>query len=75
MLGSTIHSHYKIVKFLGMGRSGEAYLAEDRDLPHRPPCFVKKFQYPGNNSLDRPLAHKLFELQGETLKRMVKCIW
>jgi serine/threonine-protein kinase len=53
-----------------MGRSGEAYLAEDRDLPSRPPCFVKRFQYPGDNGFNRPLAHKLFDLQGEILNRL-----
>jgi eukaryotic-like serine/threonine-protein kinase len=63
MLGTTLHSHYKIVKLLGMGRSGAAYLAEDIDLPAHPPCLVKKFKHVDDNSIERLLIQQLFELQ------------
>ena len=63
MLGTTIHSHYKIVKFLGIGRSGSAYLAEDLDLLEHPPCLVKKFQDNNDSSIAKPLIQKLFEVQ------------
>jgi eukaryotic-like serine/threonine-protein kinase len=63
MLGTTLHSHYKIVKLLGMGRSGVAYLAEDIDLPACPLCLVKKFKYIDDNAIERSLIQNLFELQ------------
>jgi eukaryotic-like serine/threonine-protein kinase len=63
MLGTTLHSHYKIVKLLGMGRSGAAYLAEDIDLPTYPTCLVKKFKHIDDNSIERLLIQQLFELQ------------
>jgi eukaryotic-like serine/threonine-protein kinase len=63
MLGTTLHSHYKIVKLLGTGRSGAAYLAEDIDLPTYPPCFVKKFKHVDDNAIEQSLIQQLFELQ------------
>jgi eukaryotic-like serine/threonine-protein kinase len=63
MLGTTLHSHYKIIKLLGTGRSGTAYLAEDIDLPTYPPCLVKKFKYVNDKAIDRPPIQQLFELQ------------
>jgi eukaryotic-like serine/threonine-protein kinase len=63
MLGTTIHSHYKIIKFLGMGRSGSTYLAENLDLPDRPPCLIKKFQCGEDPEMADPLIGKLFEAQ------------
>jgi eukaryotic-like serine/threonine-protein kinase len=63
MLGTTIHSHYHIVKLLGAGRSGTAYLAEDIDLPTYPPCLVKKFKHVDDNAIERSLIQNLFELQ------------
>jgi eukaryotic-like serine/threonine-protein kinase len=63
MLGTTIHSHYKIIKFLGMGRSGLTYLGENLDLPDRPPCLIKKFQCGEDPEMADPLIGKLFEAQ------------
>jgi eukaryotic-like serine/threonine-protein kinase len=63
MLGTTLHSHYKIVKLLGMGRSGAAYLAEDIDLPACPPCLVKKFTPLDDTAIDRAMMQQLFEFQ------------
>jgi eukaryotic-like serine/threonine-protein kinase len=70
MLGTTIHSHYKIIKFLGMGRSGSTYLAENLDLPDRPPCLVKKFQYSDDLTIAEPLIDKLFEAQASILQQV-----
>jgi eukaryotic-like serine/threonine-protein kinase len=63
MLGTTLHSHYKIVKLLGTGRSDVTYLAEDLDLPARPPCLVKKFKHIDDNAIEQLLIQQLFELQ------------
>jgi eukaryotic-like serine/threonine-protein kinase len=70
MLGTTIHSHYKIIKFLGMGRSGATYLAENLDLPDRPPCLVKKFQSSENPPMADPLVGKLFEAQASIFQKV-----
>jgi eukaryotic-like serine/threonine-protein kinase len=70
MLGTTIHAHYKIIKFLGMGRSGSTYLAENLDLPDRPPCLVKKFQCPDDPGMADPLIGKLFEAQASILQKV-----
>jgi eukaryotic-like serine/threonine-protein kinase len=70
MLGTTIHSHYKIIKFLGMGRSGSTYLAENLDLPDRPPCVVKKFQCSEEPTMADPLVGKLFEAQASILQKV-----
>jgi serine/threonine-protein kinase len=70
MLGKTIHSHYTIVKFLGMGRSGEAYLAKDIDLPHRPICLVKKVRLSAANSSPQISPERLFDWYGETIDRL-----
>jgi eukaryotic-like serine/threonine-protein kinase len=70
MLGNHLHSRYSIVKFLGVGRSGQTYLAEDRDLPGNPPCIVKRIQYPGDDSFIQPLAARMFEVQTEILHRL-----
>jgi eukaryotic-like serine/threonine-protein kinase len=72
MLGTTIHSHYKIIKFLGMGRSGSTYLAENLDLPDCPPCLVKKFQYPDDPGMADPLIGKLFEAHAFILQKVGK---
>ncbi len=69
MLGTTIRSHYKIVKFLGMGRAGSAYLTEDLDLPESPLYLLKKFQ--ADDSLAaRLLTQKLFEVQATILHQV-----
>jgi eukaryotic-like serine/threonine-protein kinase len=70
MLGTTIHSHYKIIKFLGMGRSGSTYLAENLDLPDRPPCLVKKFQCAEDPSMADPLIGKLFDAQASICQKV-----
>jgi eukaryotic-like serine/threonine-protein kinase len=72
MLGTTIHSHYKIIKFLGMGRSGSTYLAENLDLPDRPPCLVKKFECSDHPGIADALIEKLFESQALILQKVGK---
>jgi eukaryotic-like serine/threonine-protein kinase len=70
MLGTILHSHYQIVKVLGIGKSGTTYLAKDLDLIDSPFYVVKKIQY--INSIDGipSLAEKLFEVQGSIAHRV-----
>jgi eukaryotic-like serine/threonine-protein kinase len=66
MLGNILHSHYKIVKVLGIGRSGITYLAEDLDLIDSPFYVVKKIDGDNNSSI----ASQLFENKGSIAHRV-----
>jgi eukaryotic-like serine/threonine-protein kinase len=61
MLGTTLHSHYKIQKVLGISKFGTTYLATDIDLIDSPSFIVKKVQYGDGDLILPPLADKLFK--------------
>jgi eukaryotic-like serine/threonine-protein kinase len=63
MLGSILHSHYKIVKILGIGKSGMTYLAKDLDQIDSPFFAIKQIQHIHGNGMMPQLAAKLFEIQ------------
>jgi eukaryotic-like serine/threonine-protein kinase len=63
MLGSILHSHYKIVKILGIGKSGMTYLATDLDTIDSPFFVIKQIQHIHGNGMMPQLAEKLFEIQ------------
>jgi eukaryotic-like serine/threonine-protein kinase len=64
MLGTILHSHYQIVKVLGIGKSGTTYLAKDLDLIDSPFYVVKKIEHIHSSAEIPQLAEKLFEIQG-----------
>jgi eukaryotic-like serine/threonine-protein kinase len=64
MLGTILHSHYQIVKVLGIGKSGTTYLAKDLDLIDSPFYIVKKIEHIHSSTEIPQLAEKLFEIQG-----------
>lgn len=64
MLGTILRSHYKIVKVLGIGKSGTTYLATDIDLVESPLYVVKKIEFIGNDGMLPSIAEQLFEKQG-----------
>ncbi|WP_310481421.1 protein kinase domain-containing protein [Chamaesiphon sp. VAR_48_metabat_403] len=64
MLGTILHSHYQIVKVLGIGKSGTTYLAKDLDLIDSPFYIVKKIQTINIDPTDISLADKIFEIKG-----------
>jgi eukaryotic-like serine/threonine-protein kinase len=70
MLGTTLRSHYNIVKVLGIGKSGIAYLAKDLDLINSPLYVVKTIQFGDNNLAIPPLIEKLCEIQGSIADRV-----
>lgn len=63
MLGSILHSHYKIVKILGIGKSGMTYLATDLDTIDSPFFVLKQIQHIHGSGIMPQLTEKLFEIQ------------
>jgi eukaryotic-like serine/threonine-protein kinase len=63
MLGSILHSHYKIVKILGIGKSGMTYLATDLDSIDSPLFVIKQIQHVPSSGVMPQVAEKLFEIQ------------
>ena len=70
MLGTILHSHYKIVKILGIGKSGTTYLATDIDLVESPLYVVKKIEFINNSGTTPSLVDRLFESQGSIAHRV-----
>lgn len=64
MLGTTLHSHYKILKVMGIGKSGTTYLAKDLDAIDSSFFIVKRVQCRDLDLTPSPLIEKLFEIQG-----------
>lgn len=60
MLDTILHSHYKIIKSLGIGKSGLTYLATDLDRINSPLYVVRKIQVAHSIHV----THQLFEIQG-----------
>jgi eukaryotic-like serine/threonine-protein kinase len=70
MLGNILRSHYRIVKVLGIGKSGTTYLAKDLDLIDSPLYVVKEVQAGANSAMLPALAEQLFEIQGSIVYRI-----
>jgi eukaryotic-like serine/threonine-protein kinase len=69
MLGTVLNSHYKIVKVLGIGKSGVTFLAEDLEQINSPLYVLKQIE-PRDRSILPQLAEKLFEIQGTIAYRV-----
>jgi eukaryotic-like serine/threonine-protein kinase len=65
-----LHSHYKIIQVLGLGKSGITYLAEDLDLINSPLYVIKEIQYVNNDGSIPRSIEELFELQGSIAYRV-----
>jgi eukaryotic-like serine/threonine-protein kinase len=64
MFNDILHIHYKIVKVLGLGRSGITYLAQDIDTIDSPFYVVKEIQHPSQSGSIPSLVEAFFESQG-----------
>ncbi len=69
-MSNILHSHYKIIKVLGLGKSGIAYLAEDLDLINSPLYVIKEIQYVNNDGSIPRSIEQLFESQGSIAYRV-----
>ncbi|MBD1860064.1 MULTISPECIES: serine/threonine-protein kinase [Trichocoleus] len=72
MLGRIVLNRYKVVKFLGSGAFGKTYLAEELDVPDKPPCVIKQLQPQTDNSASFASAKALFNREAEALFRLGK---
>jgi eukaryotic-like serine/threonine-protein kinase len=64
MFNDILHVHYKIIKVLGLGRSGITYLAQDIDTIDSPLVIVKEIQHPSHRRSTPGLIEAFFEAQG-----------
>jgi eukaryotic-like serine/threonine-protein kinase len=69
-MSNILHAHYKIIKVLGLGKSGITYLAEDLDLINSPLYVIKEIQYVNNDGSIPRLIEELFESQGSIAYRV-----
>jgi eukaryotic-like serine/threonine-protein kinase len=64
MFNDILHVHYKIIKVLGLGRSGITYLAQDIDTIDSTFYLVKEIQHPHQIGLTPSLVDAFFTAQG-----------
>jgi tetratricopeptide (TPR) repeat protein len=67
MQGKTLGGRYKIIRRLGGGGFGEAYLAVDTQLPGTPQCVVKQLK---PQTADLATARRLFDREATTLHKL-----
>jgi serine/threonine protein kinase len=66
-LSTVLRNRYKIVQFLGSGGFGDAYLAEDLDLPGNPTCVVKQLKPKNPEPSILQTARVLFDREAKVL--------
>jgi eukaryotic-like serine/threonine-protein kinase len=69
-MSNILHSHYKIIRVLGLGKSGITYLGEDLDVINSPLYIIKEIQYVNNNGSVPRSLEQLFEVQGTIAYRV-----
>jgi serine/threonine protein kinase len=71
MIGQTLDKRYKIIRKLGSGGFGEAFLAKDNSL-HGIFCVVKQLKPLDKSEQVLKIARRLFVTESETLLRLGK---
>jgi eukaryotic-like serine/threonine-protein kinase len=69
-MSNILHSHYKVIRVLGLGKSGITYLAEDLDVINSPLYIIKEIQYVNNDGSIPRSIEQLFEMQSTIAYRV-----
>ena len=68
--GLLLQNRYRPIQVLGSGGFGKTYLAVDEQIPSKPPCAIKQFDF-GDRRLGRyQKAAKLFRLEALRLEQL-----
>ena len=71
MVGQKLAGRYRLLKQLGQGGFGQAYLAEDEHLPDEYQCVVKRFHMGETHAEDTlRTAKRLFDAEAKALHRL-----
>lgn len=70
MLGRLLSSRYRIVRILGSGGFGHAYLTEDTQRPGNPWCVLKHLSFASHDPAILKQVRRMFLSEAETLERL-----
>jgi ABC-type branched-subunit amino acid transport system substrate-binding protein/predicted Ser/Thr protein kinase len=70
MLGRLLSSRYRIVRILGSGGFGHAYVTEDTQRPGNPLCVLKHLSFASLNPAILRQARRMFLAEAETLEKL-----
>lgn len=70
MASQILGGRYHILHHLGGGGFGQTYLAEDRHLPGRPQCVVKRLQPRTTDPVALESARRLFDAEAQALYQL-----
>ncbi|KAM3091815.1 protein kinase domain-containing protein [Phormidesmis sp. 146-35] len=70
MLGRLLSSRYRIVRILGSGGFGHAYVTEDTQRPGNPLCVLKHLSFASQDPAIVRQARRMFLAEAETLEKL-----
>lgn len=69
-MGKILSNRYEIIKPIGSGAFGQAFLAKDNHLPGKPHCVVKHFKPEVINDKELQIARRLFNFEAEAIYKL-----
>ncbi|BBC25157.1 serine/threonine-protein kinase [Pseudanabaena sp. ABRG5-3] len=72
MPAKVLDGRYKLIKKLGAGGFGQAFIARDMRRPGSPPCVVKQLKPASDDPTFIREARRLFNTEAETLEKLGK---